>query len=178
MTNHVHLLVTPNTPDAISKMIQFVGRHYVPYVNYTYGKSGTLWEGRHKGCVVASDTYLFTCMRYIELNPVRAGMVAKPVDYRWSSFRGNATDQTDSLIDSHPLYRQLARDAIARQFAYREMFRNVLEQDQVHDIRAAVQTGTPLGNDRFQREIEEALQRSVGQARRGRPRLNGPQSVD
>jgi len=170
MTNHVHLLLTPESSDAISKTIQFVGRHYVPYINHTYGKSGTLWEGRHKGCVVASDDYLFTCMRYIELNPVRAGMVGKPIDYCWSSYRGNATTHSDKLITSHVLYRQLARDARTRQYAYRELFRNALDPDQVHDIRASVQTGTPLGNERFQQEIEKALNCKVGQARRGRPR--------
>ncbi|MCU7930505.1 MAG: transposase [Candidatus Thiodiazotropha sp. (ex Codakia rugifera)] len=170
MTNHVHLLLTPESPEAISKTIQFVGRQYVPYINHTYGKSGTLWEGRHKGCVIDSDAYLLTCMRYIELNPVRAGMVQKPIDYRWSSYRGNATQYTDKLTTPHALYRQLAQDLLCRQFTYRELFRNVLEADQVHAIRATVQTGTPLGNTRFCVQIEKQLKCKVGQARRGRPK--------
>ena len=82
MTNHVHLLMTPETTESISRTVQYIGRHYVTYINHTYGKSGTLWEGRHKGCVIASDDYLLACMRYIELNPVRAGMVTKAIDYR------------------------------------------------------------------------------------------------
>ncbi len=90
MTNHVHLLLTPEEPDSISRLVQTVGRHYVTYVNHTYGKSGTLWEGRHKGCVISSDDYLLYCMRYIELNPVRADMVSHPQDYRWSSYHVNA----------------------------------------------------------------------------------------
>jgi putative transposase len=171
MTNHVHLLLTPESQEAISKTIQFVGRHYVPYINHTYGKSGTLWEGRHKGCVVDSDGYLLSCMRYIELNPVRAGMVQKPIDYRWSSYRGNATRYTDKLTIPHPVYRQLAQGYQDRQYVYRELFCNALEPDQVHDIRASVQTGTPLGNARFCETIEKQLKCKVGQARRGRPKV-------
>ncbi|GBE48985.1 transposase IS200 like protein [bacterium BMS3Bbin12] len=170
MTNHVHLLVTPDVPGAISWTIQYVGRHYVPYINHTYGKTGTLWEGRHKGSIIASDDYLLACMRYIELNPVRAGMVGKPIDYRWSSYRTNATGHRDLVVTGHALYRELGRDPGSRQFAYRELFRNALEPDQVHNIQAAVQSGTPLGNDRFRGEIERTIGRKVGQARRGRPR--------
>ncbi|MES9834487.1 MAG: transposase [Candidatus Thiodiazotropha sp. DIVDIV] len=169
MTNHVHLLLTPGSSEAISKTIQFVGRHYVPYINHTYGKSGTLWEGRHKGCVVDSDEYLLNCMRYIELNPVRAGMVKDPIDYRWSSYRGNATHYTDELTIPHALYSQLAKDCQNREFVYRELFRITLQEDHVHDIRATVQTGTPLGNARFHKQIENQLKCKVGQAKRGRP---------
>jgi putative transposase len=170
MTNHVHLLLTPESPEAISKTIQFVGRYYVPYINRTYGKSGTLWEGRHKGCVIDSEEYLLSCMRYIELNPVRAGMVQKPIDYRWSSFRGNATQYIDKLITPHALYRKLSQDYQDTQFIYRELFRDALKADQVHDIRATVQTGTPLGNTHFCEKIEKKLKCKVGQARRGRPK--------
>ncbi|MBT3028079.1 MAG: transposase [gamma proteobacterium symbiont of Ctena orbiculata] len=170
MTNHVHLLLTPESPEAISKTIQFVGRYYVPYINRTYGKSGTLWEGRHKGCVIDSEAYLFSCMRYIELNPVRAGMAQKPIDYHWSSYRGNATQCIDKLTTPHTLYRQLAQEYQDRQFIYRELFRGALEAEQVHDIRATVQTGTPLGNTHFREQIEKQLKCKVGQARRGRPK--------
>lgn len=172
MTNHVHLLVTPDATESISLTIQYVGRHYVPYINHSYGKTGTLWEGRHKGCVISSDDYLLSCMRYIELNPVRAGMVSKPIDYCCSSYKFNATAQTGSLVTPHTLYQQLGRDPNTRQFAYRELFRTALESDQVHDIRAAVQTGTPLGNDKFRQEIEQVIGSKVGQARRGRPKQN------
>ena len=169
MTNHVHLLVTPRNTNSISKLIQFVGRHYVTYVNHIYAKSGTLWEGRHKGCVISSDDYLLTCMRYIELNPVRAGMVAAPGDYRWSSYRSNALGVPSGLLTPHSLYQELGQKAHERGYAYRELFRSILEREQIHSIRATVQTGTPLGNERFKQEIEQTLQRKVGQARRGRP---------
>ncbi|OGI38523.1 MAG: transposase [Candidatus Muproteobacteria bacterium RBG_16_62_13] len=169
MTNHVHLLVTPQDSEAISRLIQFVGRHYVMYVNHTYAKSGTLWEGRHKGCVISSDDYLLACMRYIELNPVRAGMVASPDDYRWSSYRINAAGGGHDAITPHPLYLALGKDRKTRGDAYRELFRSALDSDRVHAIRATVQTGTPLGNECFKQQIERTLQRQVGQARRGRP---------
>lgn len=169
MTNHVHLLVTPTQSESISRLMQYVGRHYVTYVNYSYGKSGTLWEGRHKGCLISSDEYLLACMRYIELNPVRAGMVTAPGDYRWSSYRINARGDEPGCLTPHPLYLALGRDQEERSYAYRELFRYALEPDQVHNIRATVQTGTPLGNDRFKEQIEQNLQRKVGHSRRGRP---------
>lgn len=169
MTNHVHLLVTPVFPESISHLIQYVGRHYVTYVNHTYRKSGTLWEGRHKGCLIASDEYLLACMRYIELNPVRAGMVTTPGEYRWSSYRLNAMGGEPGWLNPHALYLALGRDGETRGHAYRELFRNTLDPEAVHNIRATVQTGTPLGNERFKEQIERTLQRKVGQPRRGRP---------
>lgn len=169
MTNHVHLLVTPKTSKSISKMIQHVGRHYVTYINATYNKSGTLWEGRHKGSVVNSEQYLLACMRYIELNPVRAGMVKNPIDYSWSSYAANAVGRPDKIVTPHERYKGLARKASERLHVYRELFSQSLDPAQVHDIRTTVQTGTPLGNDRFRAQIEQALSCKVGQARRGRP---------
>lgn len=169
MTNHVHLLITPAGPEAISRTLQYVGRRYVPYVNQIYGRSGTLWEGRHKGCLIDSARYLFACMRYIELNPVRAGMVEKAVDYRWSSHAANAGGWPDELIEPHALYYSLGGTPDECQTRYRELFDAAPEPDQVRDIRATVQTGTPLGNDRFRQQIEQALGCRVGQSRRGRP---------
>jgi len=173
MTNHVHLLITPAAQDSISRLIQYVGRHYVTYVNHCYGKSGTLWEGRHKGCVVSTDDYLLACMRYIELNPVRAGMVCRPIDYRWSSYSTNANGRERAVITHHSLYKALGHNPNERGFAYRELFRQALEPEQIHDLRATVQTGTPLGNDRFREKIERTLNCSVGHARRGRPASSG-----
>jgi len=162
-------LATPQNADSISRLIQYVGRHYVRYVNHAYRKSGTLWEGRHKGCLISSDDYLLAYMRYIELNPVRAGLVAFPGDYRWSSYRINAAGGGHTVIIPHPLYLALGQDQGERGYAYRELFRNALEPDQVHNIRATVQTGTPLGNERFKQQIEQTLHRKVGQSHRGRP---------
>jgi putative transposase len=170
MTNHAHVLGTPKLEDSVSRMIQFVGRYYVSYVNHQYGRTGTLWEGRHKGALIDSDEYLLACQRYIELNPVRAGMVETPGEYPWSSYRANAFGEKDSLLTHHLLYRRLGADPAARQAAYRELFRTSLAPEQVHGIRAAWQTGTPLGNDRFREQIEAAVNKKVGYARRGRPR--------
>ena len=170
MTNHVHLLLTPITRDSISKTIQYVGRNYVSYVNAKYGKSGTLWEGRHKGSVINSENYLLACMRYIEMNPVRAGMVEHPMEYPWSSYSANAAGQTNFLIEPHIQYLVLDNDENTRLTAYRELFRNDLDSRLIHDIRTTLQTGTPLGNETFRRQIENTLGCKVGQARRGRPK--------
>jgi putative transposase len=169
MTNHVHLLLTPTQKGSISRLFQYLGRQYVTYINREYDRSGTLWEGRHKGSLISSADYFLSCSRYIELNPVRAGMVRSPNLYRWSSYRANALGESDDLITPHELYTKLGRSGEARRKLYRELFRQSLEPKQVHAIRAAVQTGTPLGNDRFRRQIEQRLKQKVGQARRGRP---------
>ena len=169
MTNHVHLLLTPDSSDSISKTIQYVGRNYVAYINSKYGKSGTLWEGRHKGSVINSERYLLVCMRYIEMNPVRAGMVKHPKEYPWSSYLINAVGKENMLIESHAQYLALANNEHSRLAAYRELFRSALDPNVIHDIRASLQTGTPLGNEKFRLEIEHALGCKVGQARRGRP---------
>ncbi len=172
MSNHFHLLVTPKARESISRMIQFVGRNYVTYVNHKYGRSGTLWEGRHKGCLIHGESYLLACSRYIELNPVRAGMVKTPGEYRWSSYRGNAHGEATEILGQHSLYLALGTTNETRQFAYRELFRNALDSDQLHSIRAAVQTGTPLGDGRFRAQIERTLGCKTGHSRRGRPSDN------
>ncbi|MDJ0862644.1 MAG: transposase, partial [Gammaproteobacteria bacterium] len=138
-------------------------------VNRAYGRSGTLWEGRHKGSVVSGDDYLLRCYRYVELNPVRAGMVSSPGQYPWSSYRANAAGTTDPLLTPHERYLALGRSDERRRSAYRDLCRHRLDEEQVRDIRAAWQTGTPLGNDRFRSQLERTLKQKVGQARRGRP---------
>lgn len=170
MTNHVHLLITPETRDGISLAMQYVGRHFVPYINYSYGRTGTLWEGRYKASLVQEEHYLLVCMRYIEMNPVRAGMTKSPAHYRWSSYRANAQGQPDRLVTAHDRYRALGRSLADRQAAYRDLFRTVLDSGELKELRAAWLTGTPLGNDRFRDNIERVLKTKVGQARRGRPK--------
>lgn len=170
MTNHVHLLVTPESRDGIGRLLQYVGRHYVPYINHSYGRTGTLWEGRYKASMVQEEHYLLCCMRYIELNPVRAGMVRSPAHYRWSSYRANAQGHEDKLVTTHDRYRGLSRNSTERQAVYRDLFRSVLEPGELKEVRAAWLTGTPLGNDRFRADIERALKTKVGQAHRGRPK--------
>lgn len=170
MTNHVHLLMTPQRAEGISRVMQSVGRRYVQYINWIYRRSGTLWEGRHKASLVPAEDYLFTCQRYIELDPVRAGMVEHPGNYRWSSYRANACGSENELITPHELYRGLASSADERQQAYRELFRTELDPEAVHRVRSSADCWMPLGDSRFREQIEAALQRSIGREHRGRPR--------
>ena len=170
MTNHVHVLVTPGDSDGVSRMMQYLGRKYVPYINHSYGTTGTLWEGRFKASLIDAEGYLFSCMRYIELNPVRAAMVKSPAHYRWSSYRANAQGKEDALITPHARYLALGRTAEARSEAYRALFKSSLSEAELTDLRAAWQTGTPLGNERFKEKIETKLGVRVGYAARGRPK--------
>lgn len=169
MTNHVHLLMTPDNPEGISRVMQSVGRRYVQYINREYRRSGTLWEGRHKASLVDAENYLLTCMRYIELNPVRANLVAHPADYRWSSYRANAQGEGSSLLSPHSVYWSLDADASQRYYCYRCMFESQLDDEDIHAIRNAIQFSTPLGNARFTQQIEVAVGRSTSFAKRGRP---------
>jgi len=169
MSNHVHLLVSASKTQNLSRLTQHVGRKYVPYFNHKYGRSGTLWEGRYKASSIESERYLLTCYRYIELNAVRAKMVEKPDEYRWSSYRANAYGVNNPIITPHALYMALRKGRKQRAKYYRESFKEVLDGELINEIRASVQTGTPLGNERFKAEIEKLLGVKVGQARRGRP---------
>ncbi|WP_286272261.1 transposase [Thalassotalea hakodatensis] len=115
MTNHVHLLCTPKKPKAVSFMMQGLGRRYVQYFNYSHQRTGTLWEGRYKSCLVQNSNYLLEVYRYIELNPVRAGMVDNPTDYPWSSYQINALGKVSSLVSYHDQYLTLAQSDTERQ---------------------------------------------------------------
>ena len=170
MTNHVHLLVTPDTEESLPKTLQSVGRRYVQYFNYCYGRTGTLWEGRYRATLIDSDSYLLTCMRYIEMNPVRSDMVKHPGDYSWSSFRANAYGEDDTLVTPHLLYRQLDRIETERHKAYRQLFRTQLTRNEVESIREATNKAWVLGNDRFRAKIEALTGRHSSPSPRGRPR--------
>ena len=169
MTNHVHLLLTPEREDSTARLFQSIGRHYVRHINQTYQRSGGLWEGRHKCNVIDSSQYLLSCMRYIEMNPVRAKMVSQPADYRWTSYAANALGVSNAIVSPHVEYEALGGSVGSRTKAYRELFEIHADADELHALRAALQTGTPLGSERFKVQIEAALQVKVGQARRGRP---------
>lgn len=170
MTNHVHLLVTPETEQSLPKTLQSVGRRYVQSFNTTYDRTGTLWEGRYKATLIDSECYLLTCMRYIELNPVRAGMVNHPGDYPWSSYRAHAFGDKNPLVTPHLLYRRLDRSTDARQAAYRQLFRVHLAKADVDAIRGATNKAWVLGDDRFREKIEALSGRRASQQSRGRPR--------
>ncbi|MEM0953188.1 MAG: transposase [Pseudomonadota bacterium] len=169
MTNHVHLLVTPTDRSGVSRMMQQLGREYVAYVNFTYRRTGTLWEGRFKACPVQTERYLLSCYRYIEMNPVRAGMVARPSEYLWSSFHFNADGKSDLLLTPHAAYLSLGMACEQRMLTYREMFFRSAGEYEIAEVRACTQTGTPYGNQRFRQQIESALGVRVGHEYRGRP---------
>ena len=165
MTNHVHLLVTPATADGISRMMQHLGRHYVRYFNHAYGRTGTLCEGRFKACLVQDAGYLLRCYRYIELNPVRAGIVSDPADYDWSSYRVNALGTESELCTPHEVYAALG-DGTDRHAAYRALFTAHVDDEPISDIREATRRSEALGDERFVREMEA---RTGTRLRTGKP---------
>lgn len=167
MTNHVHLLITPHEQQSLSKALQMMGRYYVQYYNYCYQRTGTLWEGRYKATLIDSESYLLTCMRYIELNPVRAGMVAHPSEYPWSSYHHNALSLPDELLTAHLEYRRLGKTDEARQAAYRQLFKHHIPESSVAEIREATNKAWVLGNDRFKQRIQQKLERRVEPAAKG-----------
>lgn len=146
ITNHVHLLLTPEKADSAAVLMKHLGQRYVQYVNRVYRRSGTLWEGRFRSCLTQSEDYVLACYRYIELNPVRAGLVRHPRDYRWSSFHANGDGKADRLILPHEQ---------ARRQAYRALFRAHLDEETVTAIRQATNGNFVLGNDCFQAEIAQ-----------------------
>lgn len=167
MTNHVHLLMTSADADGIPELMKLLGQRYVRYVNQRQQRTGTLWAGRYRSCLVDTEGYLLVCHRYIELNPVRAGMVEHAGEYRWSSYRANALGEPGQLLSPHPVMESLGRDPADRHAAYRELFRNDLEPHVLEQIRASTNGGFALGSDRFQREMAERLRRRVRPLRRG-----------
>lgn len=177
MTNHIHLLLTPADSTGASRLMQAMGRRYVPYVNQLYKRSGTLFEGRFKASVVDAEEYLLNCYRYIELNPVRAGMVAHPADYRWSSYRHHALGEVNAIIQDHSLFEALDCDAPGRRVAYAALLRTELAADTLAAIRTATNRGQALGNERFRDMIEAAHGRTNPPKRGGRPRRD-PRGVD
>ena len=169
MTNHVHLLITPDTGNGLSALMQNLGQRYVQHFNRAYGRSGTLWEGRFRSCVAESAHYVLACHRYIELNPVRAGMVSHPGAHPWSSYRANAEGREDRLLTLHPEYLNLGRDCASRQQAYQDLIEDSLEPSLVESIREATNGGYPLGSDSFKTSIASSLGRKPERGRPGRP---------
>jgi putative transposase len=170
MPDHVHILATPGNTDSISRTTQSIGRNYVQYFNECYGGSGTLWEGRYRATVVESKRYLLTCCRYIEMNPVRNGLVKTAADYRWSSYAHNALGKTDEMITAHKEYLQLGGDDKSRNKTYRAMFRQTLSAEQVQQITDATFKGWVLGDSSFARKIEKLSGRRATQLPKGRPK--------
>ena len=178
MTNHVHLLLTSSTAAGVGQMMKSLGQRYVQYINRTYRRSGTLWEGRFRSCLTQEDAYVLSCYRYIELNPVRAGMVEHPGEYPWSSYRANAQAEACSMLSPHESYLGLGTDEQAQQTAYRELFRYQLDSGLVDEIRNATNGNYVLGSSRFQEQVAKALGRRVVRGRSGRPKKERNTAMD
>jgi putative transposase len=169
MTNHVHLLLTSRTADGCSQLMKHVAQLQTQYVNRTYGRSGSLWEGRFRSSLVQSEDYLLTCYRYVELNPVEAGLAGDPGDYAWSSYRANARGVRTTLVTPHDEYLRLGRDSNERRQAYRALFDVPLDPKRVDEIRAATNGNFALGSKAFRRAISAALGRRAEPGKSGRP---------
>jgi len=173
MTNHVHLLATGVTAGAISGLMQSVGRRYVRYINASYKRTGTLFEGRFKSSLIGSERYLLTCMRYIELNPVRAGMVDAPAHYRWSSVRHHIGEEVIAWLSDPKEYRRLGRTVEDRAMAYRALFDEPLASNDLQSIRDHLNKDCVLGSSKFQDEIAAMLGRRARIVPQGRPKRVG-----
>jgi putative transposase len=178
MTNHVHLLLEPLAGEHLSLLMQSVGRRYVRYVNDTYGRSGTLWEGRFKSAVVSHDAYLLACTRYIERNPVRAQLAARPETYPWSSVHFHTQGTSNPLLDEDPAYAALGETAAQRQGAYRGWLVAGAPEGEVAAIREATHKGLLIGPDTFQRQMETVVGRRLVGEQRGRPRKQREESLE
>jgi putative transposase len=169
MPNHVHLLVTPQATGGVAAMMQDVGRRYVRIFNDEHGRTGTLWEGRYKSSLIDTETYLMTCHRYIELNPVRAGLIADPGSYRWSSHRHYAFGLDDPQISKHPIFDRLGDNPTSRCCAFRALFREPIEAESIERIRLTTNQGWALGSDVFLDQVERISGQIVRPPKRGRP---------
>lgn len=178
MTNHVHLLLSAPSAGALGSLMQDMGRRYVQYVNRSYRRSGGLWQGRYKASYVQSERYLLACMRYVELNPVRANMVKAPGEYRWSSYRANALGAEDKLLTPHDQYLAFGTSAQERNQAYRDLFATEVDDPAWNLIRTATQQSVGVGDSRFAEIIEKRLGRAVLPRLRGRPPKENNQPKD
>lgn len=169
MPNHLHLLASPSNQDGLGRMMQWIGRHYVPYFNHKYGRVGTLWQGRYKTTVIDAELYFMTCCRYIELNPTRAGIVANPADYPWSSLAHHVGTATDPLITDHPLHWALGNTPFEREAAYKALLEQALSVKEITALSEATLKGWALGSENFKLALEKKVSRRVRPAKRGRP---------
>ncbi len=171
MDNHFHLLLTPETADGVPLMMQAVGRSYVRYFNDHHRRTGTLWEGRYKSTLVQTERYLLACMVYLDLNPVRAGLVSDPRQHAWSSHRHFIGQMQDKRLTPHPVYWGLGNTPFAREAAYTEMVRAGLDVPSQRAITDATLQGWALGDEQFMADLQKKTPRRVAPAPRGRPAL-------
>ncbi len=169
MTNHVHLLCTPEADNSLSQMMQSLGRQYVRYFNHKYQRSGTLWEGRYKSCLIQEEKYLLELYRYIELNPVRARIVKNPGAYKWSSYQANGLGENSELCIPHPEYLSLGLDPGERLSHYRSLLSHQIDSTLIEEIRLNSNKCMAIGNDKFKDEMESITGRRLRPKKRGRP---------
>ena len=177
MDNHVHLLATPDGDDALSLAMQDLGRRYVRWFNRRHGRTGTLWEGRFRSSLVEADRYLLACQRYIESNPVRAGLVETPADWPWSSHRHHAGLAVDPLVRTHPTVWALGNTPFERESAYRRLFDDGVSQPENDWLRARLISGKPTASTDFQKSLETTLGVRLLPRPVGRPRRTDPPKV-
>ena len=169
MGNHLHLLATPATTDGLPQMMQSVGRRYVRYFNDSQKRTGTLWEGRYKSTLIQTDRYLLACMAYMDLNPVRAGLVLAPQDYPWSSYGHFTGQRIDKLITPHPLVWELGNTPFAREAAYAQLVLSGISSVQQAALTKATLSGWALGEPDFVADLQKRTQRRVSKSAAGRP---------
>jgi len=169
MSNHFHLLATPDTAEGLPQMMQAVGRRYVRYFNDTQKRSGTLWEGRYKSTLIQTDRYLLACMAYIDLNPVRAGLAAQAADYPWSSHTHYTGQRIDKLITPHPLFWALGNTPFAREAAYAELVQSGITSVQQTALTDSALSGWALGEPDFVEDLQKRTERRVRKTSPGRP---------
>jgi putative transposase len=171
MCNHVHLLLPPAEARGVGRLMQGLGRRYVTFFNKNMDRSGTLWDGRYKSCLVDSTTYLLRCYRYIELNPVRAGICSQAEGHRWSSYHSNGLGKSDPLVAPHPEFLALAAYEDERTRSYRSLVATGCPTSDIEAIRAMTSQYRAVGTEEFKRSMEHRCGRPMGFARRGRPSL-------
>lgn len=169
MPNHIHLLVTPNEPNSLSKMMQGIGRVYVRYFNQAYNRSGTLWEGRYKSAIVDVANYLFACMKYIEQNPIRSNLATTPQEYRWSSASENCGLIKETITTIHPLFAKLGDTPEKAKQVYLEALKKPLQKDVLEEIRVHISKQTLIGSTAFRKKIEDISGQVLDARERGRP---------
>jgi putative transposase len=169
MPNHLHLLATPVDETGLARMMQWLGRHYVPYFNKKYERFGTLWQGRYRATVIDSEQYFMLCSRYIELNPVRGGICNRPEEFPWSSYRHHAGIAADTLLTDHALYWALGNTPFSREASYRALVDQAISAQEITELSAATLKGWALGSDKFKNRLEKQANRRVSRIKRGRP---------
>jgi len=172
LPDHFHLLVTPPSDDALSCMMQWIGRHYVPYFNRRHQRAGSLWQGRFKSLVIDSGQYFMLCSRYIELSPVHEGLVTDPAEYAESSYLHHTGKLVDPLIIDHPLYWNLGNTPFQREMEYKKLLEQALTSGEIKEMTAACKTSWPLGSHQFKAQLEKQTNRRITPLKRGRPRLD------